>query len=77
MLVDPGDLSEQELKRRGIHRLPTSLSEALDNLEKDGLLMEALGSLLAKSFLAVKRSEYQAFVDGDVDFEIKHHIYTF
>ena len=77
MLVDPGDLSEEELKRRGIHRLPTSLSEALDNLEKDGLLLEALGSLLAKSFLAVKRSEYQAFVDGDVDFEIKHHIYTF
>jgi len=77
MLVDPGDLSEEELKRMGIHRLPTSLSEALDNLEKDGLLMESLGARLAKSFLAVKRSEYQAFVDGDVDFEIKHHIYTF
>jgi len=41
------------------------------------LLMESLGARLAKSFLAVKRSEYQAFVDGDVDFEIKHHIYTF
>jgi hypothetical protein len=39
--------------------------------------MDALTPIMAGSFLAVKRSEYQAFAAQDEDFEIKHHIYTF
>jgi glutamine synthetase len=54
---DPGHFSEEELATRGIHRLPTSLGEALDELERDSVLTEALGSLLAKSYIAVKRNE--------------------
>ena len=77
MLTDPGDLAEEELKRRGISRLPGSLAEAADNLEKDEVLMDALGPMLAQSFLTVKRSEYRAFAAQDVDYEIKHHFYTF
>ena len=45
LLSDPCDMSAQELNRRGIPALPTSLAEALDNLEKDKLLIEALGPL--------------------------------
>jgi glutamine synthetase len=77
MLSDPGDLSQEELQKRGIHRLPGSLDEALDNLESDEILMDALSPLLAQSFLAVKRSEYAEFSDRDLDFEIDHHIYLF
>jgi len=77
MLDDPGDQSEEELQKRGIHRLPGSLAEALDNLELDETLMEALSPLLAQSYLAVKRSEYAEFSSRDVDFEINHHIYLF
>jgi glutamine synthetase len=76
-LTDPGDLDNVELSRRGIRRLPDSLDEALDNLERDELLMDALGSVLAGSFLAVKRSEYQAFAAENVDFEIRHHFHKF
>lgn len=76
-LFDPGDLSEKELKKRGIRRLPTSLAEAADNLEKDEVLMEALGDVLAQSYLAVKRSEFEAFASQDLDFEINNHIIAF
>jgi len=77
LMEDPSDMSEAELKKRGIRRLPASLNEALDNLEKDDFLMDALNPVLAGSFLAVKRAEYQMFAAHDMDYEIKHHIYVF
>lgn len=77
LLTDPCDLSEKELERRHIRALPTSLAEAVDNLEKDDVLKEALGSLLTQSYLAVKRSEYNAFAAQDEAFELKHHIHIF
>lgn len=77
MLTDPGDFDGAELQRRGIQRLPDSLDKALDNLERDELLIDALGPTLAGSYLAVKRSEYQAFAAEDVEFEIKHHFHKF
>jgi glutamine synthetase len=76
-LDDPGSLSEAELKQRGIQHLPGSLAEALDNLEKDEVLMQALGPTLAGAYLAVKRSEYEAFAAGDADFEFRRHFHVF
>ncbi len=76
-LIDPGNFSEEERVARGIHRYPTSQAEALEALEKDPVLIEALGPELSTAYLAVKRSEYAAFAAQDVDFEIKHHIYKF
>ncbi len=76
-LVDPDTLSEAERSRRGIRRLPTSLGEALDALERDEVLREALGETLAKEYLAVKRSEVRAFDGKDAAFEIEQHFYKF
>ncbi|MFN2204735.1 MAG: glutamine synthetase, partial [Candidatus Promineifilaceae bacterium] len=72
-MVDPGNLSEEERAARGIRRYPTSQAEALDTLENDALLMEALGPELSRSYLAVKRSEYDAFAAEEIDFELQHH----
>ena len=72
-MVDPGSLSEEERAARGIKRYPTSQAEALDALENDSLLMEALGPELSRSYLAVKRSEYEAFAAEEIDFELLHH----
>lgn len=76
-LIDPGNYSDAERAARGIERYPTTQAEALDALEQDSVLMEALGPLLSTSYLTVKRSEYEAFAAADLDFEIKHHIYKF
>jgi glutamine synthetase len=77
VLVDPGTLSEGERAARGIRRYPTTLGAALDNLEKDRVLTTALGPTLARAFLAVKRSEAEAFAREDAAFETKHHFWKF
>ena len=77
VVVDPDTLSEAERKRRGIRRLPASLGEALDALEKDEVLRSALGEALAREYLAVKRSEVRGFEGKDVAFEIEHHFYKY
>jgi glutamine synthetase len=76
-LIDPGNWSEPERLARGIRRYPTTQSEALDALQQDAVLMDALGPELSTSYPAVKRSEYEAFAAQDLAFEIKHHIYKF
>jgi len=76
-LIDPGDYTDKERAKRGIRRFPTTLEEALDNLEKDTVLIEALGPLLSRSFLAVKRLEWESFSQEDLDFEMKHHFWKF
>ena len=77
MLVDPAALSERERSERGIHRYPTTLAAALDRLERDPVLMEALGPTLARAYVAVKRSEAEAFSREDAAFETKHHFWKF
>ena len=75
--TDPATLSRATRRRRGIERLPSSLGEALDALEADELLMEALGPLRRDAYLAVKRSEVAAFGDRDAAFECFHHFTKF
>jgi glutamine synthetase len=76
-LIDPGNYSDEERAARGIRRFPTTLKEALDNLEKDTMLIEALGPLLSRAYLAVKRLEWESFSKEDVAFEMKHHFWKF
>lgn len=76
-LVDPDTLSEAERQRRGIRRLPAALGEALDALERDEVLRAAMGEVLAREYLAVKRSEARGFEGKGVDFEIEQHFYKF
>jgi glutamine synthetase len=71
--VDPSALSDAERERAGARRLPDSLDAALDALEADDLLMEALGPLRRTAYLAVKRSEAADFAAHDAAYECFHH----
>lgn len=70
---DPGLMSEDDLERARIKRLPTTLKDALEELRKDALINEVLGDELANTYQIVKRSEWLAFSIKDVEFELKHH----
>jgi glutamine synthetase len=70
--VDPATLTEAERLAAGARRLPGSLAEALDALEADEL-MESLGDLRRRAYLAVKRSEVAAFADADPAYECFEH----
>ena len=71
--VDPATLTDGQRRAVGAHRLPASLAEALDALEADELLMESLGDLRRRAYLAVKRSEVAAFADADPAYECFEH----
>jgi glutamine synthetase len=59
--VDPATLADGKREERGALRYPTTLDEAVKALESDAVLMDALGDLLARSYLAVRRSEWEAY----------------
>ena len=71
--VDPMTIPEDERERRGVHRLPATQEEALDALQADEVLTEALGPVLTDSYLAVRRSEWTAYSAGDEAFEQQGH----
>jgi glutamine synthetase len=71
--VDPATIDEEERERRGIHRLPATQEEALEALAADEILLDALGPTLAGSYLAVRRSEWAAYSEGDEAFEQQGH----
>ncbi|MEW9548599.1 glutamine synthetase family protein [Nonomuraea sp. NPDC050783] len=77
--LDPGEPVDVDPDTRPgrYPRLPSSLGEALDALEADELLMEALGPLRRSAYLAVKRSEAAAFAAQDVAYELYHHVRAF
>jgi glutamine synthetase len=75
--VDPATLSDAERSSLGIARLPETLDAALDALEADQYLMDALGPLRSTAYLAVKRSEAAAFAQHDTEWECFHHFTKF
>ncbi len=75
--IDPGNLSEAERLRRGIRRLPETLDAALAALEADHVLLEALGPLLAKAYIAVKRLESSFFAEKSAEEETRAHFYKY
>jgi len=67
---DPGEpvnknifeMSERQKKRLKIRQLPANLSEALDNLEKDDVVKEALGPHILENYLRAKRQEWADYI---------------
>jgi glutamine synthetase len=71
---DPAVMTDAERARLGVHRLPASLSAALDALVTDSVMLDALGPLRSAAYLAVKRSEAAYFSQStDPYFECFHH----
>jgi glutamine synthetase len=76
-LDDPGKLEDEEREARQIKRLPADLTEAIGCLEGDELLLESLGQPLARAFLAIRRTEWDAFRLAGESFEHSHHVYKY
>jgi glutamine synthetase len=58
MQDDPAALAPDELKRRGIARLPATLEQATDRFEASALARRVLGDVLHDAFVAVRRREW-------------------
>jgi len=68
--LDPGPpvnkniftMSQREKRRLKIAQLPDNLSDALDRLEKDKVLLDALGGHISEHYLEAKRLEWSAYL---------------
>lgn len=58
---NPARLHESERRELGIGRLPENLPEALDALEQDPVIWEALGDHIAQRFVEAKRLEWDIY----------------
>jgi len=82
--LDPGtprnvnlyDWSEAQLKEAGIGLLPQNLNAALDALDADTVIKNALGPV-ADEFLTLKRMEWLEYMRHVSDWEIKQYLEFF
>jgi glutamine synthetase len=69
--VDPGHMTESERTAASIERLPTTLGESIEQLSGDKVLLDALGTELAQAYLAVRKAEWEAMKDLELEEEVK------
>ncbi len=69
------ELTEDELEKEGILSLPTNLGEAISELEKDKLILDALGAHIGPAFLKLKKKEWFEYNNMVVtDFELQRYL---
>jgi glutamine synthetase len=80
--IDPGppinknifEMSHRERRHLRIDELPGNLSEALDELEKDGLMRETLGEHLFDHFVTAKREEWLDYIKHVSPWEVDRYL---
>ncbi|MCD4750000.1 MAG: type I glutamate--ammonia ligase [Thermoanaerobaculales bacterium] len=68
------EMSAREKKRLKIKQLPGSLDEAIDFLEKDTLLRDALGDHIFDHFIFNKRREWADYIKEIHDWELERYL---
>ena len=71
---DAGKLTDEQRSEQGIDLLPSTLSEALENLRSDDVLLGVLGEELAEAFVRVKQEEAAHFEPLSLEEEVKELI---
>ena len=80
--IDPGpamncnlyDLNAEDLEKRHIETLPTSLEEALQAFQEDDLLREAVGRHIWSQFQTAKYQEWDAYRTQVHPWELDHYL---
>jgi len=70
-------MSEREKKRLKIGQLPATLGEAIDALEKDKVVLAALGSHIATQFIRAKRQEWRDYESQVHQWETDRYLRTY
>ncbi len=69
------EMSPATREKAGIRTLPGSLKDAIDSLEKDGLIKGVLGAELADKYIAAKRSEFSDYLTHVSQWEVDEYLY--
>ncbi len=71
------EISPEELRAEDLELLPATLSEALDALEKDSVISDALGSPYAEYYLRCKRQEWGDYHDSVSQWELDRYLHQY
>jgi glutamine synthetase len=71
------ELSDDELSRRGIQYLPTNLREALQCLQDDAVVRDALGETYASYYIGVKSDEWDRYHRSISQWETDNYLKTY
>ncbi len=67
---------EDDLRERAIGTLPATLAEALDELEKDEVIQEALGPAITETMLRARRAEWDEYRIQVTPWELERYLET-
>lgn len=70
-------MTEDEKKLMGIERLPGTLIEAVEELEKDEFIRETLGEHVANKYIEAKKEEWNRYRAQVTDWEINEYLNRF
>ena len=73
---DVYDFDERDLRERAIGTLPDTLAEALDALEQDEVILEALGPAITAAFMRAKRVEWDEYRIQVTNWELERYLET-
>ncbi|MEF8851654.1 MAG: glutamine synthetase, partial [Haloarculaceae archaeon] len=71
------EFDEQQRKDEGITTLPTNLGEAIDALEADEVVQDALGEHVYDKFTEAKTQEFQEYIVEVSQWELDQYLETF
>ncbi|WP_248518052.1 type I glutamate--ammonia ligase [Salinarchaeum laminariae] len=71
------EFDEAKREEYGIETLPANLGAAVDALEADDVISDALGPHVAEKFVQAKRTEYGEYIAEVSDWEIDRYLETF
>ncbi|QGN08045.1 type I glutamate--ammonia ligase [Halorhabdus sp. CBA1104] len=71
------EFDEAKRDEYGIDTLPENLGEALDALEDDEVILDALGPHTSEKFLQAKRQEYKDYLVDVSEWELDRYLETF
>jgi glutamine synthetase len=68
------EMSHREKRRLRIDDLPRDLNEACDEMEKDDVIRDALGTHITRHFLAAKRREWEEYLTQVSPWELDNYL---
>ncbi len=68
------EFDEAKRAEYGIETLPTNLGEAIDELEADDVVMDALGPHVAEKFVEAKRREFEEYLVDVSEWELDRYL---
>ncbi|ELY67564.1 type I glutamate--ammonia ligase [Natrinema versiforme] len=71
------EFDEQKREEYGIDTLPTNLGEAVDALEEDEVIYNALGEHVGPKFVEAKSQEFEDYLVDVSDWELDRYLETF